>query len=209
MSTANAAQPDQPITPEAKVPESLVYERFNGHTIYYHGYKKVLAENLNPESIMGYGELQVLILNLLAEYLRETLGRSFWVLVGETGLHLALNENLSLDLVVYPRTAISLNTSRNRYLQNPPLMVLEVDTKADAEILKHMDYYHEKTQRMLDFGVEQVVWLYTSTRKVMVARPNRPWLTVNWTDEIEILERPVIIQRVLEEAEERGVRSEA
>ncbi len=58
MSTANAARSDLPVSPEAEVPEYLVYERLNGMPVYYRNYKLVLDNKLKPEDIIGYGELR-------------------------------------------------------------------------------------------------------------------------------------------------------
>ncbi len=182
------------------IPSFLIYETINGKPVYYRGFRKVLENELKPDEIMGYGDLQALILNLLSDYFKDLFGKSLWIISGETGLHIGPNSNLSTDLAFYPREALSLKKARNRYIETSPKVVIEIDTKADPESLKDIDYIHEKTQKLLDFGVEQVVWLFTPTQKVMVARPNAPWLTVNWGDPIEIHHHPCSISRILEAA---------
>ena len=41
---------------------------------------------------------------------------------------------------------------------------------------------------MLDFGVEKVIWVLTNIKKVMIATPNNAWETVNWANDIEIID---------------------
>jgi hypothetical protein len=36
--------------------------------------------------------------------------------------------------------------------------------------------------------VEEVIWVFTKSRKITVALPNKAWLTVNWNDDITILD---------------------
>jgi hypothetical protein len=47
----------------------------------------------------------------------------------------------------------------------------------------------KKTTKMLDFGVERVVWILTYVKKVIVAdRQNNTWFMVDWSSDIELLE---------------------
>ncbi|MEZ4963558.1 MAG: hypothetical protein R2830_27290 [Saprospiraceae bacterium] len=54
----------------------------------------------------------------------------------------------------------------------------------------------------MDFGVQELIWIFTQVEKVMIARPNQPWLTVDWTDEIEVLGHRFTIQQVIDKSEE-------
>ena len=148
---------------------------------------------------MGYGGLQWFIINVLGDFLKEKLGKEFRILSGEGGLHLGHQRNLSVDLGIYPKKELKFKDLKNKYLTIPPKIVIEVDTKADPEIFKHSNYYTPKTQRLLDFGVEQVVWLFTDSEKVTLATNDAPWITVNWSDAITILENTFTLEKVLNE----------
>jgi hypothetical protein len=65
---------------------------------------------------------------------------------------------------------------------------------ADPDIFEYSTYYTPKTQLLLDFGVEQVFWIFTDSQKVMVAQLHQPWIIVNWTDEVEVLGHRFSIQ---------------
>lgn len=51
-----------------KIPEELIYESFNGKTLYRKGYKDVLKNDLHPETITGSSSLQAAIVSLLSLY---------------------------------------------------------------------------------------------------------------------------------------------
>ena len=78
-----------------------------------------------------------------------------------------------------------------------------MDTKADfvAYPFAQGDYYLGKTKILLEFGVKEVVWIFTNEEKVMVARPNQPWFMVDWKDEIEIMGHRFTINQVIESSE--------
>ena len=44
------------------IPKSLIYETIDGVHYYYKGYKNVIKNNLEAESVMGYGLFQWMII---------------------------------------------------------------------------------------------------------------------------------------------------
>jgi Uma2 family endonuclease len=71
----------------------------------------------------------------------------------------------------------------------PPRIVIEVDTKASFEdFTTPMDYFNQKTDDLLNFGVEKVIWIFTASRKVMEARKGENWIISGWQQEIPLLE---------------------
>ncbi len=182
------------------IPSYLIYEQLDGIPVYYNGYKAVLNKTKTFEDIIGYGELQWLILNTLGDYLKEHLPKTYKVLTGEGGLHLGHKKNLSLDMSIFLKKQLSYKTLKNKYTKKIPQVVIEVDTKADPDVFQKSNYYTVKTQQLLDFGVPMVVWLFTDSEKVTIATNNEPWLTLNWADKITVLDHTFSIQKILEEA---------
>lgn len=191
---------DENIEAAVAIPAELVYEELNGIPFYYRGYKAVMKSEKQLEEIVGYGGLQVFLLNLLADHLRVML-KEYRVLVGEGGLHAGHKKNLALDLCIYPKASLKFKDLKNQYLDIPPKIVIEVDTKADPDVFQYSTYYPPKTQLLLDFGVEQVLWIFTDAEKIMVAQPEQPWIIVNWKDEIEVLGHRFSIQGIIDAAE--------
>jgi hypothetical protein len=173
-----------------RVPEVLIYERMNGKPVYYRGYRQVLAGKLTPNDIMGSSGLQSLMLMLLEDFIKMTFKKRFWVLPNELGLHLDVKDNYSADLALYEKKTVSVaDIAQRNYLSLPPKVVLEVDIKADIpEPVEH--YCATKTQALLDWGIEQVIWFFTDKRKIVTAQHGQGFQTVDWSETIEILDEP-------------------
>lgn len=168
-----------------KVPKALIYEVLNGKTLYRKGYKDVLNKKLNPETIMGSSSLQAAIVSLLNTYLSNQLPEYF-SFTNEPGLHLALNENLSNDIALFLEEEV--DSINDKYFNVPPRIVVEIDVKIELEeYTTDEQYVFEKTARLLEFGVEKVIWILTKNRKIVVAeKANRNWIVTDWLQEIEV-----------------------
>jgi Uma2 family endonuclease len=181
------------------VPEYLIYEEFDGIPLYYAGYEQVLKNKKTLEDIMGYGSKQWVLLDILANYFRSLVGEKYRVLQGEGGLHLSHRTNLSLDLAIFERSKLAFEKLEDKYFDFPPKVIIEVDTKAHAAEFVIPNYYQRKTQRLLDFGVEQVIWVFTDPRKITVAQNEGPWLTVNWNENIEVMGHTLNLQSLIDQ----------
>lgn len=188
-----------PLKRSRAIPKSLIYEVIDGVNYYYKGYKEVIKNDLEPESVMGYGLFQWMIIKFIIKYFDTCLSDNYIALGGEGGFHLSHKQNLSLDIIILDKKDIDFNNLQNKYLDVAPKVVIEVDTKAQMPNDITFDYYFQnKTQKMLDAGVSQVVWIFTNIKKTLVAEPNKPWLIVNWVDEIEILGNKLVLTELLE-----------
>ena len=45
---------------------------------------------------------------------------------------------------------------------------------------------------MLNFGVKKVIWIFTQSKKVMIAVKDKEWITVDWSEPISMIEDIVI-----------------
>jgi len=62
----------------------------------------------------------------------------------------------------------------NKLIPVPPKAVTGIDTKADHSKYGGIEEYaHEKTQNLLDAGVERVLGIFRGTKKVMVAEKEK------------------------------------
>ncbi len=171
------------------VSERLLREEWEGKRFYYQGYKAVLTQQKSSEEIMGSSVLQSLLVSLIMFYLREHLNRStYWVVGGESGLHLAKRKNMANDIAVYRKADVPDLFSEN-YFSVAPILVGEVDIKIELpEGTNEMDFIIDKTQQLLDFGVETVFWVTTKMKKAVVARQNQPWQILNWSDDFLLID---------------------
>lgn len=175
--------------PRAKVPEHLIYEIIDGKPIHYRGYRDVMAGNKTFEEIMGSSKLQsyivLYILKLLIKGLDED---AYVVLTSEAGLHLNKRNNLAGDILIFDSNSMPIEDINECYADVPPKVAIEVDIRADPSDIQPDTYLFRKTQKLLDFGVEKVIWITTQAKKVTVATPHTAWEIKDWHDDIEIIE---------------------
>ena len=190
------------VTKTTKIPEYLIYEMDEGKPIYYRGYKEHLQGHRELEEIMSSSYIQSFLISELIQLLGRNLCGDYRILANELGLQFKKKSWRAADLAIYKKADLKNHPLDNKYLPIPPKIVIEVDTKASFEDFNTpMDYYTRKTDALLDFGVEKVIWIFTDAKKVMVAAQNTQWLIDNWSAEVEIMEiLRVNIEKLLEEA---------
>ena len=171
-----------------QIPSYLIHETLNGRPLYRKGYKDVLAKRKTPGEIMGCSDLQAIIVSALHLFLGNRINRkTYWLVTNEPGLHIQLGDNFSNDIALYEKEKV---TVKGKFFDVAPKVAVEVDLKIDTEEFpaKELDYIYEKTQAMLDFGTERVIWITTKSRKVLVATRNENWLTFNWDATIPVID---------------------
>lgn len=174
----------------AAIPDALIYEMDEGRPIYYRGYRDVISKTKTLEQVMGCSIIQSLLATLISYFVKENFPRNYVCLGNELGLKLGLHSRRNLDLAVYDKNLLPDRSVlfSNRYAQVPPQIVFEIDTKASlSDFDDPTDYYHRKTEQLLAFGVEKVVWVFTGSRKYLFAEPGQKWSIGNWTDDLELL----------------------
>jgi Uma2 family endonuclease len=179
------------------IPTSLIYEELNGAPVYYRGYEAVLKKLVKQESIMGSSKLQSYITSLIFEFLILNLGKSFKVLSGELGLNISKNNNLAADIAIFEKNSFFQSNVDSKYAQIAPKIVIEIDTKADTSLLGDLHYYQTKTDKLLEYGVEKVVWIFTNTQTIMVAEPNQPWIIDKWNHDFKVLDQIINLENLL------------
>ncbi|WP_457625411.1 Uma2 family endonuclease [Persephonella sp.] len=184
-----------------KIPNYLIYEILGNRKIYYKDYKKVLSGELPLEAVAGSSDLQAWIISLIAEFLFKNLdSRKYRVLLNEVGYFYTPQRKkkwLNLDMAVISRK--KLKEPEGTYLRVPPEVAIEVDTKADISQIGD-EYFIEKTEKLLESGVEKVVWIFTNRKKVQIAQQGKPWIIVDFDFEFELLDNlKVNIQKLIEE----------
>jgi len=184
------------------IPSALVYEVLNGRPLYYRGYKEVIEKNLNPETVMGSSSLQSILVSLIYGYtLANRDKKKYLPVTNEAGVRLDLNSNLSCDIAIFEKGTFEITT---RYFDVPPKIVIEVDIKIDLSEFDGIEYEYvaEKTQRLFDFGVERVFWVFSKSRRVFVCLPNQDWIFTDWSNNIPIMDGCILnVKHLLEEEE--------
>lgn len=173
---------------KGKVPDYLVYELIDGKPIYYRGYQEVLQERKKPEDIMGSSALQGVILSFIVSVLyKYSKQDEYWIIINEPGVHLDHKNNLAGDLLVYKKFRLKAEDIKNKYVNIPANVVVEVDTKADLTNQGFETYVKNKTTKFHQFGVEKLIWILTASKQVIIAEPDKDWPMIDWNKDIEII----------------------
>jgi Uma2 family endonuclease len=135
---------------------------------------------------MGSGFLHAFVLTAILRFLiKELEPKGFQILTGEVGFKFAPKSWYNLDIAIFEKG--QLKEVKEGFLTTPPKIVIEIDTKADLRRFSSpSEYFHTKTQDLLDAGVEKVLWVFTKEKKVWLAEKGKRWIITDWNDEIEL-----------------------
>jgi Uma2 family endonuclease len=175
--------------PRLTVPEYLIYEIMDGKPIHYKGYREVLAGTKTYAEIMGSSTLQSFVIAYIQRLLFAQLSDdTFTILSSETGIHLDKRSNLAGDILIFDNATLPIDAIDEFYAQVPPRVVIEVDITADPTDIDTDSYIFQKTQKLLNFGVEKVIWITTQAKKVTVATQDADWQIKDWHKDIDVLD---------------------
>ncbi len=204
MATAVKKQLSNKKKVSRRVPKELIYEMRKGSPIYYRDYDKVLKGELPIEAVMGSSGLQAWLVDLIVTFLKSVLDKKkYKVLYNEVGYKFAPRSWYNLDIAIWEKEKVKPYLKENKLIPVAPEVVIEVDTKADLRKFENpQDYFHRKTQDLLNSGVKKVIWIFTKDKKVWIAEPKKPWLIVDWDYEIPVMENIKINLEKLTKEEE-------
>ncbi|WP_421829259.1 Uma2 family endonuclease [Larkinella sp.] len=181
--------------------ESLVYEVLDGRPLYYRGYEDVLAGEKTLEEIRGSSTLQWILVSLFMEIMIRFLDEKKYWFASDPGVQLDHRNNLSHDVAIYERSLLTPDKINTHYADIPARVAVEIDVKADLSKIEDFNYVNKKTRKLLDFGTDKVIWIFTDTQQVMIAEQTADaWLTMSWHRDLELLDGQTFnIGRYLEE----------
>ncbi|SEI41422.1 hypothetical protein SAMN05216327_101367 [Dyadobacter sp. SG02] len=171
------------------IPASLIFEELDGRPLYRKGYKKVLENNLSPEEVMGCSFLQGLIISILGSFVNQLLaGKPYWIVSGEVGLHVSLGNNLANDVAIFDKALIK-DVFSKKYPDVPPKVAIEIDIKIEGDHFpEDKDYMFRKSEKMIGFGTERVIWVLTDNRKIMVIDRSKEWSVYGWEESVPVFD---------------------
>lgn len=171
------------MTETTPIPKILVYEEFEGHPIYRKGYKDFMLGLRKIEEInMGASKLQYFILGCMLKYLNRNLPENYFAGASELGLHLSNKTNFAADIAIYREGQLKVGFHSVKYEQVPPNVIIEVDIRIDeSDYFKNEEeYFHKKTEKLLKWGVEKVIWIFSSSQRVLIADNLQKWEINSW-----------------------------
>jgi Uma2 family endonuclease len=171
------------MTETIQIPKILIYEEFDGHPIYRKGYKDfLLGFKAIEEFNFGNNTLHWFITSSIIKFLIKYLPDNYLCGSGELGLHLSHKTNFSADIAIYRDGQLKVGFHSVNYEQKPPSVIIEVDIKIDESdyFRNEEEYFHKKTEKLLQWGVEKVIWVFSSSRRVLIAYNLQKWQFNSW-----------------------------
>ena len=187
------------------IPAYLIAEEIDGIPFYYKGYRDVMDGEKTVEEIMGSSVLQYTILQYIIRciVLFDPDEEKFIIANNEAGLHMGHKINVGNDLAIFDIQKMTPDKVVGKYADFPPEVVFEVDIDVESLQMSPMDGAYLKTKRMLEFGVKKVIWIFTTSQKILIATPDQKWETIDWNIDIEVI--PDLTINIAKYLEKRGV----
>lgn len=166
----------------------------DGKPIYYRGYQSVINKTKTLEDIMGCSSLQAELVSYLLSVIYQFIDRKqYRVYTNEIGSYIDRNNNLSNDIAIFDKAVLTADKVNRKYPDVPPKIAIEIDTEADVSELTGFGYIYKKSKKLLDFGVERLIWIMINTKTVTVMEPGpdgapRDWQVREWDTDIELMD---------------------
>jgi hypothetical protein len=191
MARALLEKPKARRSPKRKpIPQELIYEMVDGSPIYYRNYKQVLTKKKSAEEIMGSRVLQARLIALIVGFLFTKINFSkYEIMTNELGYIYAPKNWRILDIAIFEKARVKKELFSKKYVKTAPKIVIEVDTKAELKASGDiLSYVTEKTDDLLDAGVEKVIWILTESENVLIAELGKQWIMARWSDTIAVVD---------------------
>jgi len=189
---ASASSPPRRIASarRALLRELLVRETLDGRPMYFADYWTVLAGRQSLESIRGSSSLRWVVASyVLQALIRRLNGERYWFAANQVGTRLDEHTSLIHDVAIYEKAALPPDQINTCYVSVPARVVVEIDVRIDLRDPEDANYVNRKIRKLLDFGTERVIWVFTDSRQVLLAeRGADAWLTMDWHRDIELLD---------------------
>lgn len=86
----------------------------------------------------------------------------------------------------------------DKYFEIAHKIAMEVDVKIETD--KDLDYIFSKSEEMMSFGTEKILWVITKHKKIFVFSKNETTQILDWNKDVIVMEGVVLnIHNLLEE----------
>ena len=170
--------------------DCLIYEIIDKKPIYFKGYQDVLSGEKQVGEITGSSMLRSYILTNITTEIFNFLADDLFTILTHTNLYLDKSNNLAGDILIFDNNVLKGETIDKHYADVPPKIAIEVDVTADTTEVGGVDgYIYKKVRKLLDFGIEKVIWINTFTKTILIADSDKEtWLVENWEKDVEVME---------------------
>lgn len=185
---------------KAKIPQFLIREKIDDTRFFYKGYQSVINKTKKLEDIIGISGFQAFIISIFTNYSHLNIGHQKYRFFNNLGVELSKDTLLVLDFSIFDKSILTIDKINEHYVKVPPKVVVEVDIKIESDNTTDFDYINQKTEKLLNFGTEKVIWILSKSKKIMVAMPNENWQVMDWNKDFELIDGHIInLQKMFEE----------
>ena len=175
---------------EPAVPDFLVREIIGGQKFYYRGYKQVISKKISFEAIAYSSSLQaVLAAYLTVQLVKGNLHAQYIILSGNPSLAINPDNQLVCSTLLFAPSVLTPDKISIKYADVPPKIALLMDDKVEVPAHLYLSYVRRKMDALHQFGTEKVILILTASQQVVVALAGKPWLTYDWNESIELIDR--------------------
>lgn len=171
------------------IPTYLIKEEFDGIPLYYKGYKEVMSGNKTLEDIMPSSSIHGIIIAYLTGLFWSKINHELYAIVaGEVGLLTGKNKRAGLDLAIFDKKVLTSDQITRHFAKVPPKVVIEVDVDVESDFMVPDEVILFRTNKLLESGVERIIWIFTLSRMITVAEKGKDWRTFGWNREVEVMD---------------------
>jgi Uma2 family endonuclease len=186
------------------IPAYLIRETIDGIPFYYTHYKKVLSKKKTFEGIRADHGLHALIKTYLMLLFARVLNYKMYQPVsGEVGCYLDAHNKFALDVAIYDKGVLTPDKITDQYIDVNPKVVIEIDLKVtleDTGVDLFAPFVLAKSKKLLSFGTERIIWVFTKSNAVIVVKPGNTWEVFQLDDDVVVMDGLVMnIGKYLEE----------
>ena len=157
-----------------KVPDYLVKDEIDGIRFYYKDYKYVMRSQDEAKEVHGSTAIQSCIISYFAAlFFDNQLNEKYHFFTGKSRNKIDKNTILEFDIAFYDKNTILNILKNNLPIENvAPNLVIEFDSQISLDGIEFEDtttYYFTKTKKLIAYGTQKVIWVFTASQKILVA----------------------------------------
>jgi len=172
-----------------QVPSFLVREILDGQAIYYKGYRDVLTGRRPFEEVLGDSSEKLALIEYLTRlFLAGPDRHRYRIITNEARLMIDDRNDISGDIQLFDAAAFPAKKEKSPYAVVAPAVHVEVDLNIEADNLTQEEYIDRKTSLLLGFGTARVIWIFTDSKKIIIATREGEQ-KLDWWEEVALTER--------------------
>ena len=177
---------------EKKVPDYLVKDEIDGIRFYYKDYKYVMRSKDEAKEVHGSTAIQSFIASYFAAlFFDNQLNEIYHFFTGKSRNRIDKNTILEFDIAFYDKNTILNIVKNNLPIENiAPNIVVEFDSQISLDGTEFEDtttYYFTKTKKLIAYGTQKVIWVFTASQKILVAE-GKDWHIYDFDKTIQLID---------------------